>query len=86
MPSSTERRSRLCTRSTSRRRRLSEPFDAAEGESETGDRTLDLEPGQVVMLESGEEIQTSAPADSGGTYQPFQYPTPLQVSAALGIP
>jgi capsid protein len=49
----------------------SEPFDAAEGESETGDRTLDLEPGQVVMLEPGEEIQTSAPADSGGTYEPY---------------
>ncbi len=64
----------------------SEPFDAAEGESETGDRTLDLEPGQVVMLEPGEEIQTSAPADSGGTYEPFQYRTLLQVSAALGIP
>ncbi len=64
----------------------SEPFDAAEGESETGDRTLDLEPGQVVMLEPGEEIQTSAPANSGGTYEPFQYRTLLQVSAALGIP
>ena len=40
----------------------------AEGEGEAGDRTLDLEPGQVVVLEPGEEIQTSAPADSGGTY------------------
>ena len=64
----------------------SEPFDPAEGEDAAGDRTLDLEPGQVVMLEPGEEIQTSAPADSGGTYEPFQYRTLLQVSAALGIP
>ena len=36
--------------------------------------------------EPGEEIQTSAPADSGGTYEPFQYRTLLQVSAALGVP
>jgi lambda family phage portal protein len=47
---------------------------------------MDLQPGQVVMLEPGEEIQTSAPADVGQTYEPFQYRTLLQVSAALGIP
>ena len=28
----------------------------------------------------------SAPADSGSTYEPFQYRTLLQISAALGIP
>ncbi|MCB1371896.1 MAG: phage portal protein [Amaricoccus sp.] len=62
-----------------------EPFDVAE--SDTGaERSMDLQPGQVVMLEPGEEVQTSAPADSGGTYEPFQYRTLLQVSAALGIP
>ena len=38
------------------------------------------------MLEPGEEVQTSAPADSGQTYEPFQYRTLLQVSAALGVP
>jgi len=63
----------------------SEPFDTAESD-ENGERTMDLQPGQVVMLEPGEEIQTSAPADSGQTYEPFQYRTLLQVSAALGIP
>jgi hypothetical protein len=31
-------------------------------------------------------VQTSAPADSGQTYEPFQYRTLLQVSAALGVP
>jgi len=63
-----------------------EPFDTAESDDERGERTMDLQPGQIVMLEPGEEIQTSAPADSGQTYEPFQYRTLLQVSAALGIP
>jgi lambda family phage portal protein len=62
-----------------------EPFDVAESDA-TGERQLDLQPGQIVMLEPGEEIQTSAPADVGQTYEPFQYRTLLQVSAALGIP
>jgi len=63
-----------------------EPFDATEGKDEAEERTMDLQPGQVVMLEPGEEIQTSAPADVGHTYEPFQYRTLLQVSAALGVP
>ena len=63
-----------------------EPFDMAEETGADGERTLDVQPGQVVMLEPGEEIQTSAPADVGGSYEPFQYRTLLQVSAALGVP
>ena len=63
-----------------------EPLDAAEGRDENDERTIDLQPGQITMLEPGEEIQTSAPADSGQTYEPFQYRTLLQVSAALGVP
>jgi lambda family phage portal protein len=62
-----------------------EPFDTSESD-ETGERTMDLQPGQVVLLEPGEEVQTSAPADVGQTYEPFQYRTLLQVSAALGLP
>jgi len=62
-----------------------EPFDIAESD-EGGERTMDLQPGQIVMLEPGEAVQTSAPADVGQTYEPFQYRTLLQVSAALGIP
>ncbi|MCT9000551.1 phage portal protein [Chelativorans intermedius] len=62
-----------------------EPFDVAESDVE-GERVLDLQPGSVTMLEPGEEIQTSAPADVGQTYEPFQYRTLLQVSAALGVP
>lgn len=63
-----------------------EPLDAVEGSDENGERTLDLQPGQITLLEPGEEIQTSDPADSGATYEPFQYRTLLQVSAALGVP
>jgi lambda family phage portal protein len=62
-----------------------EAFDVAESD-EDGERTLDLQPGQITMLEPGEEVQTSAPADVGQTYEPFQYRTLLQVSAALGVP
>jgi lambda family phage portal protein len=64
----------------------SEPLDAAEGRDDNDERTIDLQPGQITMLEPGEEVQTSAPADSGQTYEPFQYRTLLQVSAALGVP
>lgn len=63
-----------------------EPFDMAEEAGVDGERTMDVQPGQVVMLEPGEEIQTSAPADVGGSYEAFQYRTLLQVSAALGVP
>src|SRR5262245_22473280 len=63
-----------------------EPLDAAEGRDENDERTIDLQPGQITMLEPGEEVQTSDPADSGQTYEPFQYRTLLQVSAALGVP
>jgi lambda family phage portal protein len=63
-----------------------EPLDAVEGRDENGERTMDLQPGQITLLEPGEEVQTSTPADSGQTYEPFQYRTLLQVSAALGVP
>lgn len=63
-----------------------EPLDAAEERDEHDERTIDLQPGQITMLEPGEEVQTSSPADSGQTYEPFQYRTLLQVSAALGVP
>ena len=63
-----------------------EPLDAAEGRDDNDERTIDLQPGQITMLEPGEEVQTSTPADSGQTYEPFQYRTLLQVSAALGVP
>ncbi|MBF0354959.1 MAG: phage portal protein [Alphaproteobacteria bacterium] len=63
-----------------------EPFGMAEETGADGERNMDVQPGQVVMLEPGEEIQTSAPADVGGSYEAFQYRTLLQISAALGVP
>jgi lambda family phage portal protein len=40
----------------------------------------------VVRLDPGEDVTVGQPADSGATYEPFQYRTLLQISAALGIP
>ncbi|WP_426034208.1 phage portal protein [Cypionkella sp. TWP1-2-1b2] len=50
------------------------------------DEEYEVAPGQVVRLDPGEDVTVSAPADSGATYEPFQYRTLLQISAALGIP
>ena len=50
------------------------------------DEPIDLEPGAMVVLNEGEKIEFSRPADVGGSYEPFMYRTLLQVAAALGIP
>jgi lambda family phage portal protein len=50
------------------------------------DDGFEVAPGQVVRLDPGEDVKVGDPADSGSTYEPFQYRTLLQVSAALGIP
>jgi lambda family phage portal protein len=47
---------------------------------------LELSPGAIVRLDHGQDVKVADPADSGSTYEPFQYRTLLQVSAALGIP
>ena len=47
---------------------------------------VEISPGQVVRLDPGEDVTVGQPADSGATYEPFQYRTLLQISAALGIP
>lgn len=65
-------------------------LDDGSGKAPPGKKMLGPVAGGCVrlaaMLEPGEEIQTSDPADSGATYEPFQYRTLLQVSAALGVP
>jgi lambda family phage portal protein len=43
-------------------------------------------PGQTVELHGGEDVKFAQPPAVGGTYEPFQYRTLLQVCAALGIP
>ncbi len=50
------------------------------------DEKYDVSPGQMVRLDPGQDVTVSAPADSGSTYEPFQYRTLLQISAALVIP
>ncbi|RBI69901.1 phage portal protein [Roseovarius sp. TE539] len=58
----------------------------APPEDEAGDAGLEVSPGQIVRLDPGEDVTVGQPADSGATYEPFQYRTLLQISAALGIP
>jgi lambda family phage portal protein len=58
----------------------------ALAEDEDGPAGVEISPGQIVRLDPGEDVTVGQPADSGGTYEPFQYRTLLQISAALGIP
>lgn len=64
-------------------RPVGEDMDRGETDSEG---LLPLEPGQLQILEDGEEITFSSPSDVGGNYEAFQYRTLLQVSAGLGLP
>ncbi|WP_445803078.1 phage portal protein [Yoonia sp.] len=59
---------------------------APESPLEPTEEDLEVEPGQVVRLDPGEDVSTPATPDSGGTYELFQYRTMLQIAAALGIP
>jgi lambda family phage portal protein len=58
----------------------------APAEDEEAPAGVEISPGQIVRLDPGEDVTVGQPADSGGTYEPFQYRTLLQISAALGIP
>lgn len=58
----------------------------ADADPLEGDPADEVSPGQIVRLDPGEEVTIGDPADSGATYEPFQYRTLLQVAAALGIP
>lgn len=60
------------------------PLMPLEDEDLTGG--FELSPGQVVRLDPGEDVTVGQPADSGSTYEPFQYRTLLQIASALGIP
>lgn len=67
-------------------RRPASDFASMNELDERGDPLMPLEPGQLQILEDGEDITFSTPADVGGSYEAFQYRTLLQVSAALGMP
>jgi capsid protein len=47
---------------------------------------VEISPGQIVRLDPGEDVTVGQPAGQRRTYEPFQYRTLLQISAALGIP
>lgn len=45
-----------------------------------------LEPGTMQSLQPGEDVKFSAPAEVGGSYEPFQFRQLTAASAALGVP
>jgi len=65
-------------------RRPERDFDNGGETDDRGEPLLPLEPGQLQILDDGEDITFSTPADVGGNYESFQYRTLLQVAAALG--
>ena len=67
-------------------RRPERDFDNSNETDAQGEPLLPLEPGQLQILDEGEDITFSNPADVGGNYEAFQYRTLLQVAAALGLP
>ncbi|MGY6704724.1 phage portal protein [Roseinatronobacter sp.] len=52
---------------------------------EEGD-DLEVAPGSIVNLLPGQDVTVASPADSGATYEPFQFRTLMQVAASLGLP
>lgn len=61
------------------------PIDNPDPDADDED-PIPLEPGAMVVLNDGESVDFSKPADVGGSYEPFMYRTILQLCAALGIP
>ena len=45
-----------------------------------------MAPGATVALKTGESVTISQPAESGASYEPFQYRTSLQIAVGLGVP
>jgi capsid protein len=45
-----------------------------------------LSPGSAHVLLQGEGVEVAEPADSGNSYEPFQYRTLTRMCAALGLP
>jgi lambda family phage portal protein len=62
------------------------PEDWEPAEDADGDRAIDWTPGSTLILDPGESAKVIGAADSGASYDPFQFRTLLQISAALGIP
>lgn len=63
------------------------PLAGAEATQDAADSTSDwsLEPGAVIDLLEGQEVQFSEPADVGGAYEPFQYRNLLRAATGFGV-
>ncbi|MFZ1427176.1 MAG: phage portal protein [Geminicoccaceae bacterium] len=63
------------------------PLAGAKGELDSpGVAIAGMQPGTMQILEPGEDIKFSEPADVGGQYESFEYRTILQLCAATGTP
>jgi len=56
------------------------------GMAEVDTALADLEPGTLQVLNAGEKIEFSEPADVGGSYEAFMYRNLLAIAAACGVP
>lgn len=63
-----------------------EQAKAAQPGADATSADVRLEPGSAQVLLPGEEIQVAAPADSGHSYDAFQYRTLTRICAGLGLP
>lgn len=61
-------------------------FQGAPPPAEIETTIADLEPGTMQVLNPGEKVSFSNPADVGGSYEAFQYRMQLAIAAALGVP
>jgi len=63
-------------------------FDKEKQSASTDDGVagVKLEPGSAHVLLPGEDVKTATPAESGQSYEPFQYRILTRVCAALGLP
>lgn len=62
------------------------PVDAGPLSTTMGNDQFNMEGGAIIDLNPGEEVNFSAPADVGTSYDPFQYRTLLQIAAGFGVP
>lgn len=57
-----------------------------EDDEEEGAAIAPMQPGAIVDLGDDKDIRIAAPADVGGSYEPFQYRNLLKICAGLGMP
>jgi len=59
--------------------------DSKQIGAEEGERRLDVEPGMIQILEPGESVNTSQPADVGGSYEIFIKTQLRAIATGLGV-